>query len=305
MNHTGIFSQNDVHIKVHSMIKLEDIAFRKLDFSGLKTLLSWAQQEGWNPGPYDAEAYWYTDSDGFYGFYLDDTLIAGGAIVSYNGEFGFMGLFIVKPEYRTNGLGRKLWYLRRNLLIDRLHDKASIGMDGVVEMQHFYQKGGFEIAYTEERYEKLGIALETNNNISTIATTDFDQIASYDKQCFGFSRINFLKSWINLPENKTFTYKIENQIKGFAIVRKVANGYKIGPLFADNHGIAEELYKACLNSVIDNPCYIDVPVINKNAIEMIKKYEAKYVFECARMYYGKPPQIDTTKIYGVTSFELG
>ena len=47
------------------------------------------------------------------------------------------GLFIVKPEYRAMGIGRKLWYQRRDLLISRLHNNASIGMDGVVAMQPF------------------------------------------------------------------------------------------------------------------------------------------------------------------------
>jgi len=287
------------------MIKLEDLEFQKLDFSGVKSLVDWAQQEGWNPGPRDADIYWATDPDGYYGFYFKEELIAGGAIVSYNNEFGFMGLFIVKPEFRANGLGRELWYRRRNLLIERLNENASIGMDGVVAMQQFYKKGGFETAYTEERYEKFGMELETDTKISAIDDSDFNQILSYDKQCFGFARAQFLKPWINLPGNKNFIYKNEDQIIGYAVVRKASNGYKIGPLFADNHIIAEELYKACLNSVIGEPLYIDVPMINEEAVSIIQKYDAKYVFECARMYYGQPPKIDVNKIYGVTTFELG
>ncbi len=287
------------------MINIEELEFRKLDFPEVQSLMKLAQQESWNPGPHDAEVFWTTDPDGFYGFYYKDALIAGGAIISYNKEFGFMGLFIVKPEYRGYGLGRKLWYLRRDLLLDRLNDNASIGMDGVVAMQPFYNKGGFEKAYTEERYEKTGMEFETDNNISPIVESDLDQILSYDKQCFGFSRPQFLRPWINLPGNKTFEYKKEAQVRGFAVVRKATVGYKIGPLFADDHEIAEELYKACLNSAKGEPLYIDVPMINERALSIIKKHDAKYVFECARMYYGKPPKIDVNKIYGVTTFELG
>lgn len=287
------------------LLDIKDLEFRKLDFSGLKSLVSWAQQEGWNPGPFDTDVFWSTDPDGFYGFYHKSTLIAGGAIVSYNKAFGFMGLFIVKPEYRSNGLGKKLWYMRRNLLIERLHDNASIGMDGVVAMQPFYKKGGFETAYTEERYEKTGMALEIDPKVSKIKEIDFDQILVYDEKCFGFLRPEFLKPWINLPGNKTFKYQIEGQIFGYAVVRKATKGYKIGPLFADNPIVAQALYKACLNDAIGEPIYIDVPMINDEAVSMIKKYDSTYVFECARMYYGQPPKLDVNKIYGVTSFELG
>ncbi len=287
------------------MKNLDQLKFEKLNFEGLKTLLKWAEDEGWNPGPNDSGVYWTTDPDGYYGYFHKGVLIAGGSIVSYDGKFGFMGFFIVKPEYRSLGIGRKIWYQRRDTLISRLNEGATIGMDGVVDMQPFYQKGGFEIAFRDIRYEKIGIACSLNENIIPISENDIPAILSYDKQCFGFSRPQFIIPWLNLPGNKTFMYVKEDQIKGFAIIRKANTGYKICPLFADNETIAEELYKACLNSVIGELLYIDIPAINQGALNLVKKYDAKYIFECARMYYGKAPNIEVDKIYGVTTFELG
>ena len=142
-------------------VNIDELKFQKLDLDGVKTLVSWAEEEGWNPGPYDADVYFATDPDGFYGYFYNDTLIGGGSIVSYNKEFGFMGFFIVKPEYRSNGIGRKLWYQRRDTLLSRLNKGASIGMDGVIAMQPFYRKGGFEILFRDERYEKIGMEFKT------------------------------------------------------------------------------------------------------------------------------------------------
>jgi hypothetical protein len=56
---------------------------------------------------------------------------------------------------------------------------------------------------------------------------------------------------------------------------------------------------------VGEPLYLDVPALNLEALEMVKKYDAIYVFECARMYYGAPPITDINKIFGVTTFELG
>ncbi|MCP4551517.1 MAG: GNAT family N-acetyltransferase [Bacteroidetes bacterium] len=287
------------------MENIDQLQLQKLNFEGLKTLLKWAEEEGWNPGPNDADVYWATDPEGFYGYSYKGDLIAGGSIVSYNKEFGFMGFFIVKPEYRSFGIGRKLWYQRRDALLSRLNMGASIGMDGVVALQPFYQKGGFKIAFRDVRYEKKGMQFRLDKNIYPIGEDDISSILAYDKQCFGFSRPQFIIPWLNLPGNKTFKYIENDQVKGFSIVRKANTGYKICPLFADTENIAKELYKACLNSVIGEPLYIDIPTINQGSLNLIKEYGAKYIFECARMYYGKSPNIKIDKVYGVTTFELG
>ena len=90
-------------------MNVENIELKKLGKSDLITLVNWAAIEGWNPGKNDVEVFWNTDPNGFYGFYYDDKLIAGGAIISYNNEFGFMGLFIVHKDFRNQGIGNKLW----------------------------------------------------------------------------------------------------------------------------------------------------------------------------------------------------
>lgn len=286
-------------------MNLNELQFQQLDLSGLKTLVAWADAEGWNPGLRDAEVFFATDPEGFYGYYHEGELIAGGSIVSYDGRFGFMGLFIVKPEYRSAGIGNQLWHQRRDTLLSRLNEGAAIGMDGVIAMQPFYNRGGFEIAFRDERYVRTGAAYEVHKNITPITETDLDAVLAYDADCFGFARPQFMQPWLFLPGNKTFKYAEDNILKGFAVVRKLISGYKIGPLFADNAAIAEELYKACLNAVQGEQLYIDIPVCNAAAVEMVNEYEAEYVFECARMYYGTPPEMDINKVFGITSFELG
>lgn len=283
----------------------DEFNFVKLNRKHVNTLIKWADEEGWNPGPYDAEVYWQTDPDGFYGFFDNDKLVAGGSIISYNGEFGFMGFFIVKPQYRSKGIGRNLWYLRRDTLLKRLKEGASIGMDGVVDMQPFYNKGGFEIAFRDLRYEGIGKEDTINKNISSIEEKDYEKVLAYDKMCFGFSRPQFMLNWLKMPEVKTFKYVEDNKLKGFSVLRKANKGYKICPLFADTPQIAEELFKACSSSAKNEPFYLDIPIVNEAAKKLVDKYKMEYVFECARMYYGNPPNVDVNKIFGITTFELG
>ncbi|WP_422104346.1 GNAT family N-acetyltransferase [Winogradskyella sp.] len=287
------------------MIDLERLELKKLNKSGLKTLVGWAKAEGWNPGEHDFDVFWATDPDGYYGFYSENELIAGGAVISYDQKFGFMGLFIVRPDFRGHGIGKKLWYLRRDLLLQRLNKGASIGMDGVVDMQPFYEKGGFNIAFRDERYECIGKTFDIDKAISSVNKEDFNTLMDYDLGCFGYTRKAFLKNWLDIPDSRAFKFSEHKDFKGYAVIRKVNFGFKIGPLFADNKNVAEALFKACLNSAVGESVYLDIPVINKEAVNLVKQYEAKYTFECARMYYGSFPKIDMDKVYGITTFELG
>jgi hypothetical protein len=174
-----------------------------------------------------------------------------------------------------------------------------------VDMQPFYAKGGFVMAFRDERYERMGEAMDYSDKISPINEEDTDAVLAYDAHCFGLARPQFMKPWLRMPGNKMFKYMEDGKLKGFAILRKAQQGYKVCPLFADNSKIAEDLYRACLNAVAGGPVYIDIPVTNTEAVSLVKKYMATYVFECARMYYGKPPVVDMNKVFGITSFELG
>ena len=284
---------------------MTDLEIRQLDFKGLSTLMDWAALEGWNTGKWDADAFWAADPEGFLGIYDGDKLIAGGSIVRYPPSFGFMGLFIVRPDWRGKGVGRDLWFKRRDLLLSRLDKEACIGMDGVVAMQGFYNKGGFEPVYRELRYLRKGESLRENENVFPIVKADFDRIKIYDHSIVSYERAGFLKPWLFLPDRMGFKFEYQGELKGYALVRKVNEGYKIGPLFADDPKVAESLYRSCLNAAKDEPVAIDVPMVNEEALDLVKRYEASDIYECARMYYGEPPEQKLNNIYGVTCFELG
>ncbi len=279
-----------------------DYKIRPASRQELDMIIDWAAKEGWNPGFYDADAFYTTDPKGFFLGFLGEEPIASISAVAYDKTFGFLGFYIVKAEYRAKGYGIKIW----NETLKHLPTQ-NIGLDGVVAQQENYKKSGFKLAYRNIRYEGIGV----NNNVgdpNIIRLSDFvyEQLLQYDMQVFPTERSVFLKEWIRQPESLLIGYLINGKLKGYGMVRKCRNGFKVGPLFADSAKIADKLFQRMRNFAgAETSIFLDIPEPNKHAIDLANRYDMKPVFETARMYTKNPPDVPINKIFGVTSFELG
>ena len=272
-------------------------------------LVEQAAREGWNPGLQDAAIFWRTDPDAFVAADLGGELIGGGAITSYDGKFGFMGFFIVKPEYRGHGYGNNLWHARKERLLGRLEPGAAIGMDGVFNMQTYYAKGGFAFSHRDIRFRSAGAPAmpDASNDVSLVplSAVSFDDVLAYDTRCFPAPRPRFLEAWIAQGESLALGALEEERLAGFGVIRRCREGCKVGPLFADDAAVAETLYKALAAFAPGEPVFLDVPESNAAAMALAERYAMQEVFGCARMYLGPRPSLATDRIFGVTTFELG
>ena len=267
--------------------------------------VSWAAAEGWNPGLHDADLFWQNDPEAFIAAELDGELIGGGAITSYGGQFGFMGLFIVRPEFRGRGLGGRLWRARVQLLQGRLQPGATIGIDGVLARQDWYASGGFACSHRTFRYEAPGQAADPGGDIVAASEVPFEQLAAYDRKCFPAPREAFLRAWLEQPDALALAALDGHRVRGFGVIRRCENGAKIGPLFADDAAVAESLYTSLAAFIPAQPVFLDVPEINAWAMSLARRHRMREVFGYARMYLGPRPRVADSRIFGVTSFELG
>jgi GNAT superfamily N-acetyltransferase len=287
-----------------------ELVVRNMTRPEVDELVSWAAREGWNPGLHDAELFWNTDPEAFIAADLDGELIGGGAITSYNGEFGFMGFFIVRPEFRGQGFGNTLWHARRKRLLARLRPGASIGLDGVFAMQSYYAEGGFVFSHRNMRFrseisECPASSLVDAKDIVPLTTVPFDQVLEYDRTCFPALRPTFLRGWISQPDALALGCQRDAKLSGYGVVRRCEEGCKIGPLFANDALAAEALYTHLAGFAAGGPLFLDAPENNPAAIELIREHRMTEVFGCARMYLGPSPVLAHEHVFGVTTFELG
>ena len=288
---------------------MSDYSIRPLTADELQHAVEWAGREGWNPGTQDAACFRVTDPAGFLGGFLDGDMIASVSAVNYDDSFAFLGFYIVRPEFRSHGHGLSI---AGHALAHC--EGRNMGLDGVVEQQDNYRKSGFSFAYNNYRFggiirdilPELGQVL--GNGVAPL-TTASDALRAYDRALFPAARGAFLREWLGARDHISRVYTENGRIKGYATLRPCQTGYKVGPLFADDAGIARALLASVLAAVPpahhDQQVFIDMPQPNAAAFTLAQQLGLEKVFETARMYSDHEPDIDLRRIFGVTTFELG
>lgn len=272
---------------------------RRMTRSELDLAVSWATAEGWNPGRSDADSFFAADPDGFFVGTLEGQPVASISTVAYDANYGFLGMYIVKPELRGLGYGIEIWNTAMAYMGDR-----NVGLDGVVAQISNYEKSGFKNAYRDVRYQGIGGGTAPQG-LTKLSEIPFAKLAAYDAAVFGVRRDNFLACWLRQPGCRGVAAIRDGQIGGYGVIRPAQTGYRIGPLFASDEATAETMFQALAAEVDDATIFIDVPEINRAAASLIKRHKLAPTFECARMYNKKVPDTPIEKVYGIASFELG
>lgn len=276
----------------------------------LEQAIDWAAAEGWNPGLHDADCFYTADPNGFFMGWLGDQPVAAISAVRYGDTFGFVGLYIVRPAFRGRGYGLAIWQAGLDYLQGR-----TIGLDGVVEQQANYVRSGFELAHRNIRYAGIGRTIKAarkeieTEGVVAIAPPLIPAVIEYDQAFFPADRTSFLKSWLTQPDSLAVGLLHDQTLVGYGLIRTCREGYKIGPLFADTPPIAETIFLALGTHMsaasAESAFYLDVPETNPQAVALAQRYQMTRVFETARMYHQRAPELPTDRIFGITTFELG
>lgn len=270
--------------------------------------VDWAAAEGWNPGLHDAQCFWAADSQGFLVGIKDGQPVGCITAVRYGSAYGFIGFYIIKPEWRGQGYGLQLWRKAMEQLSGRV-----IGLDGVVAQQKNYQQSGFQMAYCNIRYSGVfagnfaGSITKVRPDLSIVPAKIINQanLDVYDSCLFFTARPEFLASWLSQQDSTAMAVVSQDTILGYGVIRRCRSGWKIGPLFAEDAAIAENLLLSLAAWANGEQVFLDVPEVNAAAMALAEKYKMTKVFETARMYKGIAPAIPIERVFGVTTFELG
>jgi hypothetical protein len=269
---------------------------RTLTLAETEVLVGWAAGEGWNPGIGDAAAFYAADPDGFLGAFAGSEMVAGISAVAYDEEYGFIGLFICRPDRRGEGHGRAVW----DAAIARLADRT-IGLDGVPALQARYAGMGFAKAY--ETIRLSGTPPSSGGTAVKVSADIWQAIMSFDGDCFPAPRAAFLRNWLS-PPREAMAVLENGHLAGWGAVRPCIEGHKVGPLYARSGEVAVKVIDS-LATLARGPVQVDVPKSQQQFVEHLTNAGMESGFSTARMYRGRLPELEQHCIFGISTLELG
>lgn len=279
-----------------------DIEIRSMTRSDLDTAIAWAGTEGWNPGLADGDCFYAADPQGFLAAFENQTPVACISAIAYGSDYGFIGFYICRPDRRGQGIGYRVWQAGLSYLAGR-----TIGLDGVIDQQDNYRKEGFALAHRNVRYGgRVDCDAPDDPRLQSIGAEEIEALLAYDRPFFPAPREAFLRCWLQTSaERSGYALISDGDVAGYGVLRRCAEGFKVGPLFAETARDADLLFRALAAKTGGEDLYLDPPQSNDEGVALARRYGLEPVFETARMYRGPAPDLPLERIFGITTFELG
>nr|MDO8133861.1 GNAT family N-acetyltransferase [Candidatus Njordarchaeum guaymaensis] len=223
---------------------------------------------------------------------------AGHVFTVNYGRLGWIGLLIVKAEYRRIGIGRLLMEKAKQYLLDL--GVRTIKLEAVPEFSDLYRALGFVDEYHSLRFK--GVYNKKLTGSSTLIVNMKEDmiydIAEFDTQYFGADRAKVLSKLYQAYPELCLVSCSKQEILGYVMCRKAETGYKLGPWICnpENLQIATDLLIACMKRIGDETSvFVGVPATNESAIEILSHLGFTQYSKSIRMRFGEELKDDCIK----------
>lgn len=247
--------------------------------------LALCRAAGWNQLSRDWELFLKV-SPGGCRVAVDDSGKVVGTVttVRYEDHFSWIGMVLVDPAKRRQGIGIKL--LKESLRI--LQFENTVKLDATPAGREVYLKLDFRDEYYLSRMQcssaKANAAKGTS--VRTIKEDDLPGIFGHDQMVFGAKRDSVLEwMWMGAPR-LSFVYKKGNKVFGYCFARPGYNHTHIGPVVSREESIAKELVSAVLANCSGKSVIIDAPHRSRSWLSWLEQNGFSEERPFMRMFFG-------------------
>lgn len=262
------------------------VILREMLQSDIAAGLALCRQSRWNQLSSDWELFLALSPRGCRVAVLEDRVVGTVTTVRYEDRFSWIGMVLVDPAERRQGVGTRL--LRK--AIDILNDGATIRLDATPAGREVYLKLGFVEEYGLSRMETVvadGVGRSGGGDSRPMTEADLDRVAEMDRQVFGADRRKVLEWMLAGAPEYAQVVKSEGEIAGYAFGRHGHNFEHLGPVIARDRETARRLVAASLSGQSGRPFILDAARHDAEWTQWLESIGFKEQRPFIRMFLGE------------------
>jgi GNAT superfamily N-acetyltransferase len=230
------------------------INIRLLSESDIKAAMRLREAAGWNQTEEDWLRLLMLDPHGCFAGVKDRRLVGTTTTISYGNDLAWIGMVLVDPQERRQGIATKLV----NAAMDYLKGKVAIvKLDATAQGKPVYERFGFQVESRVERWSGTVKArdAETPNSLNDEAIRE---LLALDREAFTADRSKLIEKLIDdacVPP--VLLRATDGTLGGYALARRGANGDYVGPVVAKALQYVESLLDQVLSQLPGRRVFID------------------------------------------------
>ena len=241
-----------------------DVDLVSLSVADLDALLDLSASAHWNQNEADWRTLlqlgrgWGIRTTGADG---QDVLAASTVVLPYGSDFAWISMVLVLPDCRRRGHASRL--LRHALDALAAQGRAAV-LDATPAGHAVYVQEGFADTWGFARWRReegrtaaVGIGAASVPTTRALTDADWPAIEALDAPAFGASRLPLLRALAQRLPQAARVVEAGGRLRGFVLGRDGREARQIGPLLAEDEGVAAALLADALRS-LDGPVYVDL-----------------------------------------------
>jgi len=238
---------------------------------------------GWNQTRGDWERFLRASPTGCFVAEGEGRVVGTAATITYEGRFAWIGMVLVDPVARGQGVGTKL--LEKTIEYLDGCGIPSMKLDATPQGKPLYEKLGFVSEYEIERWHlKRAPAPDA---VPEAKPVEWDEVLQLDREVFGADRGELLRSVAQ--EAAAFALQTRNQgrLAGYAFGRRGSRADHLGPWVAQDEVSARSILDEFLRRSRQPMVFVDAMRPNPWVMGLLRDHGFEYARPLTRMYRGR------------------
>ena len=281
----------------------DQLEIRLLLESDIPAAMRLKEAAGWNQTEDDWRRLLMLEPHGCFGALSNGSLIGTTTTTTYGDQLAWIGMVLVEPKHRGQGVATQLMTTAMEYLASRV---ANVKLDATPLGKSLYEKFGFKIESLIERWSRPAQSKLQATKSETLDEDQRKELLELDELAFSGDRSSLIRLLIDdAIISPVLIRHTGNKLSGFALARRGTRANYVGPIVSAEIDQAESLLDQTLDQLADGDIYLDFSHECGASTRMLSDRGFIKERDLVRMSAGRPGKKTSPLVIAIAGPEVG